>query len=355
LVGFHDGFPHPLAPRPSLDIALPTRETNYIGLRTSVSMMGPYVVIAAGLPPEIAGIDVLLLVDWQKGNITTLRTTLERTYLTDFLVLSDDVLALMSAGNAIELCRIGPTSGAPLQTIRLLELPPLLSHVRLVAATARTENNNYTSAFGVTYHYHHHQQLHRHPPRHTFSPSPLDALVLLTLTAKIHGSVFIETRTYTIAVHARTLLSYAPSSTLIPSSPLHASKYESKSESGLAPVPWDLWGSPATRCFDGHSGSSSAVLAAQRWFTPGTTIRDFCPRRVRAVGAGTHSVRSPSALDAGRFFERDVESALPFSETYFVENEDAVMDDVNALIDGEKIVFVSSVSGHLTFVPACDE
>lgn len=75
LVGLHDGFPHPLASRSSLDIALPTRETNYIGLRTCMSMMGPYVVVAAGLPPEVSGKDVLLLVDWQKGNITTVSKT----------------------------------------------------------------------------------------------------------------------------------------------------------------------------------------------------------------------------------------------------------------------------------------
>jgi len=40
-----------------------------------MSMMGPYVVVAAGLPPEVSGKDVLLLVDWQKGNITTVSKT----------------------------------------------------------------------------------------------------------------------------------------------------------------------------------------------------------------------------------------------------------------------------------------
>ncbi|KAH9961904.1 hypothetical protein BC827DRAFT_245214 [Russula dissimulans] len=342
LIGFHDGLPHPLASRPVLDIALPTRATDYIGLRTCMSMMGPYLVVAAGLPPEGAGIDVLLLVDWQKGNITTLRTTLRRKYLTDFLVLSDDVLALMGAGNTIELCRISPTSGAPLQTIRLLELPPLLPHVRLAAATAKTENNNYSSAFDAT---RNEQQHRRHPPRHTFNPLPIDALVLLSLTTKIHGSVFIDTRTYTIAVHARTLLSYASTSpsTSTPSS--SSSSPPHGSESSLALIPWDTWGPPATRCFDGHSGSSSAVLAAQRWLSPGT-VRDFCPRRVRAAGA--QSVKSRSVLAAGRFFQRDVESALPYSETCFTENEDALVVVDNALIDGEKVVFVSRPSRDIS-------
>ena len=36
-----------------------------------MSMMGPYIVIAVGLPPEATGIDILLLVDWQKGHVTT--------------------------------------------------------------------------------------------------------------------------------------------------------------------------------------------------------------------------------------------------------------------------------------------
>jgi hypothetical protein len=36
-----------------------------------MSMMGSYIVVAAGLPPEGTGIDVLLLVDWKKGHVTT--------------------------------------------------------------------------------------------------------------------------------------------------------------------------------------------------------------------------------------------------------------------------------------------
>lgn len=32
-----------------------------------MSMIGPYIVIAAGLPPGVTGVDVLLLVEWQKG------------------------------------------------------------------------------------------------------------------------------------------------------------------------------------------------------------------------------------------------------------------------------------------------
>ncbi|KAI9453680.1 hypothetical protein F5148DRAFT_459379 [Russula earlei] len=72
LVEFRDGSPHPFASRSSLDVALPTRETHYIGLRTYMSMMGPYILIAAGLPPEGTGADILLLADWQKGNIVTL-------------------------------------------------------------------------------------------------------------------------------------------------------------------------------------------------------------------------------------------------------------------------------------------
>jgi hypothetical protein len=71
LLEFHDGSPHPLASRPSVDISLPTKETHYIALETHMSIMGSYFVIAAGLPPEGTGKDILLLVDWQKGHITT--------------------------------------------------------------------------------------------------------------------------------------------------------------------------------------------------------------------------------------------------------------------------------------------
>ena len=53
-----------------MDIALPTKEAYFIGLRAHMSMMGSYIIVAVGLPPEGTGIDVLLLVDWQKGHVT---------------------------------------------------------------------------------------------------------------------------------------------------------------------------------------------------------------------------------------------------------------------------------------------
>ncbi|KAI0272224.1 hypothetical protein BGY98DRAFT_1099844 [Russula aff. rugulosa BPL654] len=247
LLEFHDGSPHPLASQPCVDITLPTKETHYIGLKTHMSMMGPYIIVAAGLPPEGTGIDVLFLVDWRKGHVTTLYSTQTRTYLTDFLVLSDDVLALIRGPeNAIELCRLDTAnSTASLQTISLLELPPLVSYARLTSASLKTESNPSKS----TAHPHpSRRSTLRPPPRHSFSPSPTKDLVLLTLTAKIVGSAFVDTRTYTLAVHARTLLSYASPSSHV-------------SRSSLPPkVPWDTWGLLATRCFEAPTSSSSPRL-----------------------------------------------------------------------------------------------
>ena len=37
--------------------------------------MGPYIIIAAGLAPQVSGADVILLVDWQKGHVTTVSPT----------------------------------------------------------------------------------------------------------------------------------------------------------------------------------------------------------------------------------------------------------------------------------------
>ena len=298
-------------------------------------MMGRYIVVAVGLRPESTGIDILLLVDWQKGHVTTvsnricfntisltlfvilkLRSTLTRTYLTDFLVLSDDVLALIQGtGNAIELCQIDGVSTASLKTIRLLELPPLVPYARLATSTVKTENNIPGASKLAT---------HRPPPRYPFSPSPSDALVLLTLTAKITGSAFVYKRIYSLAVHARTLLSHATSP--LPHVPNVA-------------VPWDAWGLPTTRWFDGIPGPSS-VVAGQRWFERGI-IRDFCPHRVRATSAGGTAQRS--TLLAGRVFARDVESTLPYSEISLAEYDGILMEDV--LIDSERIVlFVNGTS-----------
>jgi hypothetical protein len=292
-----------------------------------MSMMGPYIVIAVGLPPAVTGIDILLLVDWQNGHVTKvsrremksqiadispkLRSTQTRTYLTDFFVLSDDVLALVQGlGNCIELCRISTTPTASLQTIRRLELPPLLPNVRLVASSLKTENNPTML------------DSHRHPrppPRHPFSPLQADSLVLLTLSARIRGSTFVGMRAYTLAMHARTLLSYVPLSSL---------------DTSDLTVPWDVWGPPATRCFDGHSGPTSAVAMGQRWFKSGT-IYDFCPSRVRAASDG---FTSRSTLVANSIFTHDIESALPYNEVRVLKNNnDAVVDDV--LIDRERMMF----------------
>lgn len=247
-----------------------------------------------------------------------------RTYLTDFLVLSDDTLALIQGtGNTIELCQIDGVSTASLKTIRLLELPPLVPYAQLATSTVKTEKNNHPGAsISTTY-----RQSHRPPPRYLFGPSPSDALILLTLTAKITGSAFVYKRTYSLAVHAQTLLCHATS----PHSHI----------SNVA-VPWDAWGPPATRCFDGIPGPSS-VVAGQRWFERGI-IRDFCSHRVGATGAGGTAKRSK--LLPGRVFARDVESTLPYSEISLAEYDGILME--GALIDSERIVFfvneASSVS-----------
>lgn len=317
LLGFRDGAPHPLASRSSIDIELPTKETHYIGLKTRISTIGSYIIIAVGLGPEVNGADVILLVDWQKGYLTTLRTTPTRTYLTDFIVVSNDVLALVRGlGNALELCRLtsGPTPS--LQTIRLLELPPLLPYVRLVAASSKTELH--TSAIDT------HQHT-RPPPRHPFSPSQDDTLVLLALSARISGSAFVGMKTYTLATQASTLLSYA--------------ECRSQDSSGLV-VPWDAWGPPSSRCFDGHSGKSTAAVAGQRWIAQGA-IRDFCPRRVRASSNGITLRRK---MPADRVFARDVESALPYHEVSLAGNEGALVHD--ALLDSERIMFLVPEPGR---------
>ena len=331
-------------------------------------MMGPYIIVAAGLPPESSGIDVLFLVDWQKGHITTvsrmpnvsfrnpadvycgakLYSTQTRTYLTDFIVLSDNILALIRGPeNAIELCRIDTTDSATasLQIICLLELPPLVPYARLTSASLKSPENN-TGKSESSAHLSSGRSRRRRPPRYSFSPSPTEALVLLDLTAKITGSAFVDLRTYTLAVHARTLLSYATS----PSS--HASR------SGLPPaVPWDTWGPLATRCFEGpsnsESSSSTVVVAGQHWLDIKCgAIRDFCPhhhvQRTSAPGATATDTSNPSVglrsstLPAGRVFACDIESALPYCEISLEKDDSFGVED--AMIDMERVVFLTAVS-----------
>jgi hypothetical protein len=272
--------------------------------------------------------------------------TQTRTYLTDFLVLSDDVLGLIRGPeNAIELCRIDITtdnSTASLQTICLLELPPLVSYAQLSSASMKTESNpskstahlgRRSTALRV-----------RPPPRHPFSPSPSEALVLLTLTAKITGSAFVDMQTYTLAVHARTLLTYASRS-----ESSHASR------SSLPPtIPWDTWGLLATRCFEvpTNSSSSSVVVAGQRWLDLNCgVIRDFCPhhvRRARATDTGSNALvwLGGSTLPPGRVFACDIESSLPYCEISLEKGGSKSSFAVeDAMIDMERVVFLTGVSG----------
>ena len=254
-----------------------------------------------------------------------LRATPTRTYLTDFVVVSDDVLALVRGpGNALELCRLTSAPTPSLQTICLLELPPLLSYVRLVAASSKTEHH--TNALDV------HRQK-RPPPRYPFTPSQDDTLVLLTLSARTSGSSFVWMKTYMLAMQAKTLLSYADCRSPDPPGRV---------------VPWDEWGPRSSRCFDGRSGKSTAVVAGQRWIARGA-VRDFCPRRVRASGGITQRCTLP----ADRVFACDIESALPYHEVPLVGNEGDALE-YDALIDGERMMFlVPDVSAIRMSSPPC--
>ncbi len=275
-------------------------------------------------------------------------STQSRVYLTDFLVLSDDVLALIRGPeNAIELCRIDTTiSTASLQTIRILQLPSLLPYARLTSASLKTESNPRASTVLPG------QRSCRPPPRHPFRPSPAEALVLLTLTAKLTGSAFLDMRTYTLAIHARTLLSYAFES---PSSSSHASR-----SSLPLVVPWVAWGIPTTRCFEEYTRlsfeSSAVVVAGQRWFDAKSgAIRDFCPYRMRrapALAAGISNslveLRS-TVLAAGRVFACDIESTLPYSEiTLEKDGSDNAFMVEDVMIDMDRVVFLTEVSDFQT-------
>lgn len=293
-----------------MDIELPIRVRHYVGLKTRISTMGSYIIIAIGLAPEVTGADLILLLDWRQGLLTTLRSAPTRTYLMDFVVVSDDVLALVQGpGNALELCRLTSAPTPSLQTIRILELPPVLPDVRLVAAICKSERH--TGTLDI------HQQT-RPPPRHPFSPSQDDALVLLTLSVRTYRSDFVANKTYTLATLASTLLSFA--------------ECRSPDKSGFV-VPWDAWGPVSSRCFRGSSGISTGVVAAQRWIVHGA-IRDFCPRRVRA----SSSIAQHSTLLADDMFTRDIESMLPYHEVSLVGNEGEIVY-YDAIIDSDRIMF----------------
>ena len=53
-----------------MDIEPPIEEAHYIGLKTRISTMEPYIVIAVELAPELTSVDVILLLDWRQGLLT---------------------------------------------------------------------------------------------------------------------------------------------------------------------------------------------------------------------------------------------------------------------------------------------
>ncbi|KAI0263648.1 hypothetical protein BC834DRAFT_971321 [Gloeopeniophorella convolvens] len=307
LLQFHGGSLHPQAARPSISIELPITSADWVGMHAKLWMMGPYILVGITLPLNKGNDgDLLFLVDWRTGKLTKVTTscaqtraqfthtlpklrTGERSTLIHAIVLSPDTLALVQGpANTIELCRLDTTAPTPsLRTLGALELPPLLPDAKLFV---------------------------NEPSRHPFRASADCALVLVSATASLLGSIFARSRRYKLVVHAPTLLAYAH-----------------EHVGAGARVPWAAWGPRDTRVFRGKGSFFSAALGGGRWLLR-DAVRDFCPGRVRAAGGG----EGPSVLPAAGTFACDVESALAYIEVPLPVHEDACILD--AMIDAERVV-----------------
>ena len=250
-----------------------------------------------------------------------------------FTFLSQDTLVIPNLiKNALELVKIVVRSDdiPCLLPVCVLNLPPLTPRASIVRLGCRAEPNPTGPG----------PQAIPAPSNMPFRVKAEDAIMLFNVLIEDmqldpEGFYSPQTRPFTFVVHRRALLDHIP-----PAHRACATFYTTPEPAPeIVQVPWEAWGVPATRWFDGDPGSMRWITTAagQRAVTmedgPSSPIivRDFDPYAVRsararaAAGGGDWSEDLPngnvmklkvndSVLAAGSVFKDDVRLSLPYVE-----------------------------------------
>ncbi|KAH9978622.1 hypothetical protein BGW80DRAFT_1280034 [Lactifluus volemus] len=313
-LSFVSGDPHPLARSPNVIVDFPATSSPH---HLHVQITGDYIFISCnGSPDDESQVDVLFLVNWKQGNVTSLRESppSAMTFAVGFMRISESLFAFVHTGeNAIFLYSFLEEPPCRLDLIRVLGLPPLCDGGRLNFAECLSEQNPiFTPKYPSNV---------RAPPRFPFRYNPADGIASFVLGVGLE-EIPDASITIAIIVHRRALATTPGTN-----------------EQTLV-VPWDSWGPSATRCLEvpywrrcnGPVGQRWAILAHDE-----LVLRNFNPHS-HENGNRTRVVTAPTLLTAGLCFRGDVMTHLPYVETRAVCTSTPRWESV--LTDGERLLGV---------------
>ena len=358
LSSFSTGQPHPLAERPIIFITserLPLEHCNVL-----IEIVGDFLALLITFPWErYEHEEIFFLVRWKKGetyyvsDITTHSSPIAcivtsyaqfpssewRAYAC-FNFLSEDTLVISNLiQNTLDIVKIVIQSNdiPCLAHLCALNLPSLTRHASVVCLGCRAEPNPIGSGpLAIPA-----------PSNRPFRDKVEDAIIMfsvLTEDLQIHPGQpnFVETRSFAFVVHRRALLDHIPAAhrACAPFCSIPASEPPPEA----VRLPWEAWGTSATRWFEGNpapmrwittTAGQRAVMTKDGASTP-IIVRDFNTYAVRSARTraaasghlqqhcdwseelpnGNHMVLKvdDNVIAAGSVFKDDVRSSLPYVE-----------------------------------------
>ena len=226
--------------------------------------------------------------------------------------------------NCIEICKIEIVSPGPhLQTLCLLELPPLRSNTILVISAVEKEWVRTSK-----------DEDHRQPSREHHIPFRSSRVATLFLALK-YGTCNSACG-YGMIVSVAALLSAARSSS-----------------DNVSAIPWARWGPPATHIFplreNGRPGYSLARPAGPFWIMEDMplVIRDYNLMRKWRSQSTTENASSlsrptvaPTKVIGQHWVDGEVETHLPYRNVVATGDRHRLMHCSNAVVDREWLVGV---------------
>ena len=237
----------------------------------------------------------------------------------------NNIVALIHGNeNCIEICKLEIMSPGPrLQTLCLLELPPLESNALCVISAVEKEWVQTSQ-----------NENHRQSSRGRLIPFRSSRIATLFFSLKY--GMFNATRGYGMIVSVANLLSAARSSC-----------------GNVSTIPWTGWGPPATHIFplreNGHPGYSSARPAGPFWIMENLplVIRDYNLLRKWQTQSTTENASSfskptvtPTKVIGQHWVNGEVETHLPYHDVVAIGDRHRLMYCSDAIVDREWLVGV---------------
>jgi len=253
------------------------------------------------------------------------KTMLRSAHRPSLIDPDNNIVALIHGSeNCIEICKVEIMSPGPhLQTLCLLELPPLESNALCVISAVEKEWVQTSQ-----------NENHRQSSRRRLIPFRSSRIATLFFSLKY--GMFNSTRGYGMIVSVANLLSAARSSC-----------------GDASTIPWTRWGPPATHIFplreNGHPGYSLARPAGPFWIMENLplVIRDYNLLRKWQTQSTTENASSlsrptvaPTKVIGQHWVDGEVETHLPYHDVVAIGDRHRLMYCSDAIVDREWLVGV---------------